>query len=223
MANIFSVVAGTAKLSDVLKTAALDTLCVVAIVAVTMLISSLLQAVVKGLISIVAGSASANIIEGYLTYPGVVYHELSHALFATISGAKVTSISLKRTPLADGSGYVLGSVTFVPRGNKVLQSFQLAFTGIAPLVTGMLAMYLMARYAFPACTKPWHWIVWGYLFLCVLLHTELSGTDLTRILEGLPIILVILFVVFLMVPQDPKAMVRTVLGWFNIKGGSSGA
>lgn len=222
MGNIFGVLAGTAKLSDVARIAALDVLVVVAMAVVAMLASSLLQAVTKGVIALVAGSASADLIEGYLTYPGVVFHELSHALFATISGAKVTGISLSRTPLADGSGYVLGSVTFVTRGNRVLRSFQLALTGVAPLITGLAAMYLMLRYAFPACTKPWHWAVWGYLFLCVLLHTELSGTDLTRILEGLPIILLILFVVFLVCPRDPATMVRTIAGWFS-RGGSEGS
>ena len=216
MGNIFDALRGTAALSDVAVAAVLDVLCVVLVVVAVMLLSRVLEAVAKGVISLFVGSGGASVVEGYLTYPGVVFHELSHALFALVSGARVTGISLRRRPSADGRGWVLGSVTFVPRGNRVLQSFQLAFTGAAPLVTGMAAMYLMLRYAFPACTETWQELVWGYLFLCVLLHTELSRADLRRILEGLPIVLLVLFAIFLVVPQDPRSMLLTVASWFGL-------
>lgn len=164
MDTIVDVVSGHAELSAVLITAACDVALIVALVAVVVIVSGVLKRILVGLIAFVAGSGSAEVVEGYLTFPGVVYHELSHALFAMLSGARVKSISFKRRPLPDGSGNVLGSVNFSPRGNRVARSFQLALTGIAPLVTGIVAMVLIAFAAYPQCTETWQRAVWAYLF-----------------------------------------------------------
>lgn len=188
----------------------MDVAFVVVAVAALAILSDLLEWIVKLVLSIFTTPIGAALIEGYLTYPGVVYHELSHALFAFVSGAKVCSISLKRTPQPDGS-CVLGSVSFIPRGPKVLQSFQKTLSGIAPVVTGMAAMAAMLAYAFPACTATWQTVLCAYLFLCLLLHTDLSRQDLTNILSGLPLVLLVLLVVFMLFPFDVHAAVDSIL------------
>ena len=211
MGNIIGVVLGTEKLSDVVRVAAIDVACLAAVLAGAVLLARLLQALAVRAIAFVAGAASANVIVGYLTYPGVLFHELSHALAAILSGARVTGISLGRVAAADGSGWVLGSVSFVPRGPKLLQAFQLALTGIAPALTGLAGLAALVHFGPALCSKPWHWALLAYLFICVLLHMDLSSADITRILEGLPLVALTAFVVFLFVPQNPAQLAAAVL------------
>ena len=211
MGNIIDVVRGTVKLGDVARTAALDVACLAGALAAVVLVSKLLEWLTVRAIAFVAGATSANVIAGYLTYPGVLFHELSHALFALLSGARVTGVSLGRVAASDGSGWVLGSVTFVPRGPKLLQAFQLALTGIAPSVCGLAALAALAHFGPGLCSKPWHWVLLVYLFICVLLHIDLSQADVARILEGLPLVALAAFVVFLFVPQRPAQLAAAVL------------
>lgn len=211
MYTIIDAIQGIVPVQSVAAQAALDVVAVVVAVAAVAAVSALLERLITGVIALVAGGGSAMVIEGYLTYPGVVYHELSHALFAVLTGAKVHSISLRRRPSADGSGRVLGSVSFSSRGNRVAQAVQRAVTGIAPLVTGVAAMVFITRVLLPACTEVWQQALAGYLFLCVLLHTSLSREDLRRIREGAPIVLAVLFIVFLFAPFDPQALAASIL------------
>ena len=201
MPTIVDVILNGASLAQVALNAALDVGVVCALLAATVLVSRLLETCAVHLIALVAGSGSAWLIEGTLTYPGVVYHELSHALFAVVSGARVTSISLRKRTASDG-GTVLGSVQFVPRGPRLVQSLQLLLTGIAPAITGLAGMAAVAALAFPRCSEPWHWAIWIYLFACLLLHSGLSRQDLKGVGRGAPLVVAALFVVFLLAPFD---------------------
>ena len=208
MPNIIDAAQGTASLSGVAVCALLDVALVIVLVALTVIASRLLEKLAVSLIALVAGSGSAMLIESYLTYPGVVYHELSHALFALVTGARVTKISLKRRPAPDGQGYILGSVQYIPRGGRVLQSFQLLLTGLAPSITGLAGMAAIATFAFPRCSATWHWVIWIYLFVCLLLHSGLSRQDLKGVWAGAPIVVLILFVVFLLFPFDAVGLAQ---------------
>lgn len=208
MPNIIDAATGSATLLSVVQNAALDLAFVCVLVLATILVSRLLEELAMWLIALFAGSGSANLIEGYLTYPGVAWHEFSHALFATITGAKVTSISLRRRPAPDGKGYILGSVLYVPRGPRALQSLQMFLTGIAPAITGLAGMAAIALLAFPNCTEIWQWIIWIYLFICLLLHSGPSGQDLKGVGAGAPLVALVLFVVFLLLPFDAPALVE---------------
>lgn len=211
MPNIIDAAMGSATLLSVVQNAALDLAFVCALVLATILVSRLLEELALWLIAFFAGSGSANLIEGYLSYPGVAWHELSHALFAAITGAKVTSISLRRRPAPDGKGYILGSVMYVPRGPRALQSLQMFLTGIAPAITGLAGMTAIALFAFPNCTEVWQWIIWIYLFICLLLHSGPSGQDLKGVGAGAPLVALILFAVFLFVPFDAPALVENAV------------
>ena len=215
MGNIISVALGTEKLGNVVRAAAIDVACLAAVLAGAVLLARLLQALAVRAIALVAGATSANVIVGYLTYPGVLFHELSHALAALLSGARVTGISLGRVAAADGSGWVLGSVTFVPRGPKLLQAFQLALTGIAPALTGLAGLAALVHFGPALCSKPWHGALLVYLFICVLLHMDLSQADVARILEGLPLVALTAFVVFLFIPQEPERLIAWMQGLFH--------
>ena len=209
MPGIFDVLAGNAQLADVALNAAACVALVCVLLAAAILVSRLAEKLVVGVLSLVAGTGLALVIECYLTFPGVVYHELSHALAALLTGARVTKISLR--PRRSGDGYVLGSVTYVPCGGRIRQAFQLFITGLAPSVTGLAGMAGMVLGVLPLCTLMWQRVLWGYLFACLLLHTGLSRQDLHGMYAGAPIVLLVLLAVFLVVPFDAFGLVQQAL------------
>lgn len=209
--GLLSVATKGTPITDVLVTAALDVLVVVALVASVAVISSLLEKLFRYIVVGFSGSpTSAFLIEGYLTYPGVLYHELSHALFGVISGARIGGISLRRREEADGS-VTLGSVDLYVSTHPIMGSFQLTLSGIAPAIMGMLALVLMVVFAFPNCSEWWTWVPWIYAFICVLVHSELSRPDLAAAGRGLPAIALVLFAIFMVFPVDLGALGQFVL------------
>ena len=51
------------------------------------------QYVIGGIIKLITGSYNRFVVfYNYLTFPGVIWHEMSHAAFAIVTGAKVESI-----------------------------------------------------------------------------------------------------------------------------------
>lgn len=210
--GIVSVFAAGAPVQDVLVPAAVDVVVVAVLVASVAMLSSALEHLFKFLVDSVTGSPKTSyLLESYLTYPGVVYHELSHALFGFLSGAKVDSISLRRRDNPDGS-VTLGSVQLLVSTNPLLGSLQLTLSGIAPSVTGLVGMSLIFLFAFPSCTTWWMWAVWIYAFVCVLLHSEMSSQDLRSAGSGVPIIVLVLFAVFLVLPVDVGALFHILFG-----------
>lgn len=58
------------------------------------IVDKLVQCIIKALSEII-GYTLTNIIVNRLTFVGTMIHEISHALIATITGAKVTKIDRK--------------------------------------------------------------------------------------------------------------------------------
>ncbi len=135
-----------------------------------------------------------------LTFPGVMYHELSHALFAFITGAKVNEIKLYQKK--DGH---LGYVKYTPQGILPIRSVQMAFTSCAPVLMGIiLEMIIMGIfYSFhfvPKMTK----VVLAYLFISVLLHMDMSKEDVKSYIKGAWSIMIIAFMISLYVLASIK-------------------
>ena len=84
------------------------------------------------------GNTIGEFLINRFTFIGVIHHELSHALMATIFGAKVTEINIFKF-----SGDTLGNVKFVPRGPKIIKALQMCFAALAPAVCGMATLALM--------------------------------------------------------------------------------
>lgn len=211
--GLISVFTADTPIQDVASAAAIDVLAVVALVASVALVSSALEHLFKYIVNGITGSQRTSyLLEGYLTYPGVIYHELSHALFGFLSGAKIASISLRRKKDEPDGSTTLGSVQLLVSTNPLLGAVQMTLSGIAPSVMGMLALVLMRLFAFPSCSSWWMWILWIYAFICVLLHSEMSGQDLREAGRGLPIIMLALFAVFLIFPIDIIALAQGIFG-----------
>lgn len=88
------------------------------------------------------GQKAAFFLMNYATFPGVITHELSHALVAKLSGCRINSIKL-----FEPSGSTLGSVQFTCQGSKRRQSFQMAASSCAPVLCGMALTPAIWRFA----------------------------------------------------------------------------
>ena len=136
----------------------------------------------------------ANLISGpaeyyfsnYVLFFGVVIHELSHALFALITGAKITEIALFKPD--NGS---LGHVNFQTRGDPFLRALQLSVSACAPVVVGSILLTLLIFKVFPVLSTTILWVLTIYAAVSVLFHMNMSGADLKCYFKGAgPILLV---------------------------------
>ncbi len=154
----------------------------------------LIAQAVTTVISFFTGVIIAFGIRTYATYIGTVIHELSHAAVAFLTGAKVKKITL--IP----KGTTLGSVEYVPRGNKFLQGLQMSLSAIAPTIVGTLLLWLLFTEVHPLLTEAWHYVLFYYLALSILFHMDLSLQDLRNFFQGfLPFLVFSLVVVTIFV------------------------
>lgn len=128
-----------------------------------------------------------------ITFLGVFHHELSHALLALLTGAKINSITLFRISHKDGK---LGEVKFTPRGLGVTQAVQVVLTSAAPMLCGSLSLFLLWKYALPVEESTWYRVALGYFMVSVFVHMSLSKQDIKNIFSKLGYLLIILFVIF---------------------------
>lgn len=84
------------------------------------------------------------------TAVGVIFHELSHLLFAFFTGAKIEGFRLYRFKRSEDDG-VLGYVNYVPRGFFLMRTVQNTLTGIAPALLGSANVCLLGW----ALTREW--------------------------------------------------------------------
>ena len=155
-----------------------------------------LDLLLTGAIAKATNNTVAFIFRNYLTYPGTVHHELAHALFAFITGAKVLRINLIPR------GNRLGSVEFETRGNIFMKAVQLSLSAVAPVICGAVSMFLMIYFILPNCSIAWHYLLFIYIFISIFFHMTMSTQDIRNFLKGFPVCMLILFVIFLFVKPD---------------------
>ena len=136
-------------------------------------------------------SWSISLIINYLFFPGVMLHELAHALFAVLTGAKVTKLVLFKK-----EGDTLGHVEFRHRGGALLVAFQNIFISSAPMFVGgavLFACHYVIR-QIPGAPL-WLKIMMGYLGVSMFFHMTMSPQDIKVYVKGIPLFSCILFLV----------------------------
>ena len=139
------------------------------------------------------GVSPALFIMNILTFIGTIHHELSHALYALITGAKVTSVQVFKP-----EGNRLGCVEFQPRGNWFTKSLQLTMSGIAPTVQGFITEVLLVLLWMKLKTVGvpfWVYIIIGYVMFSIFIHMTMSSADVKAALKGLPIVALLVFII----------------------------
>lgn len=163
---------------------------IIAVPLVGMLIEFITLEITRGLAKNIGVSTALFIMNG-LTFVGTIHHELSHALYALITGAKVTKVEVFK-PQEDR----LGCVEFVPRGNWFTKSLQLTLSGIAPTVQGFLTLCLLFWLFLTFVPHLWWtWAIFIYLGFSIFIHMTMSTADIKAASKGLPIVALIVFIV----------------------------
>lgn len=163
------------------------------IVLVIPIVGYIINIITRFLVKIISnffGRGFALFVANYLSFIGVMHHELSHALFALLTGAKVNNISLFHP-----EGESLGKVEMSPRGNFLIRSIQLTMAAIAPVVMGTVTEYLLYRFAIPWASEIWQQVLVIYVMVSIFLHMTMSKPDIKNALKGLPICFIIIFLV----------------------------
>lgn len=146
----------------------------------------------------------------YLTAPGVMVHELSHALFCIIFRHKILKMKLF-SPEADGT---LGYVNHSYNPARLYQRIGNFFIGTGPVWGGCAVLWLISYWLLPefmlhgyGIAESFHsfidgvftlgfWLrwqswLWLYLALTVASHITLSPPDLKGAADGLWVIVVV--------------------------------
>lgn len=165
-----------------------------AIPLIGILINSIVVKGIRRVFTKILGPAEV-FFSNYVLFIGVVIHELSHALFALISGAKIVEIALFK-PEGDMNGHV----TIQTRGNAFIRAFQNSFSACAPVVVGsILLLLLIASKVFPTLTVAWQWALVIYLFISILFHMNMSSADLKCYFKGTIQVLILLLPICLLI------------------------
>lgn len=128
------------------------------------------------------------LVMNYITFVGVIHHELSHAMFAFFTGADIVKVDLFKV-----TNNTLGQVMYRTRGNMFMRSIQDTLSAIAPMVTGVFSEYML----YNLLTK--HQLAGGgkliilYVMVSILCHMSLSVQDIKMMLRGLPIFALLVF------------------------------
>jgi hypothetical protein len=104
---------------------------------------------VQGLgLLITANQQTAMLLHYLILLPGILLHELSHLLAAKLVGVKTRNMSLR--PKARRGGSVRFGAVTVAKSDP----FRESWIGVAPLLTGTVAILLLARWHFGVQSLP---------------------------------------------------------------------
>lgn len=144
------------------------------------LIAHGIERLLINLMSVVLGPAFALVFSNYITFPGTILHELSHAAVAFLTGAQVTEIKVFEFSLT-----ALGHVSYRNRGPKLQREIQDCLTACAPVITGTIA----AGFLFDVITKgnlgTGMFVLCVYLLVCVIDHMTMSIPDIINYFKGI--------------------------------------
>lgn len=165
-------------LRDLACGAVLALAALLAIPVVGMVAGYLRSAAQRG-IARLAGSGAAFAVMNYLTFPGVIVHELAHALVAKAMGCRIDEVELFRP-----SGDSLGYVRFTCRGSRGKMSLQAAAASCAPVFIGFFAIRALAALAARFSAYWGAGIVLYHAAFSVACHMTMSGQDLKNYAKG---------------------------------------
>lgn len=162
-----------------------------AVMVALLLISYIVNAINLLILRALPGNSGFAVCR-WLTAPGVVIHECSHALLAFLTGAKVTKIVF-----FGPKGDVLGYVSYKTRGRFLAPAIQQMLASVAPVLIGPLVIWGLAE-LFLITDPVWVKALLIYLVFCVLMHMDLSGQDVRIYLKGCAVVLIVVALVCLL-------------------------
>lgn len=140
-----------------------------------------------------------------LVAPGIIVHELSHAFFCLITGAKITSVSLFKKE----GGSVTHTNSKIPLVGNILIS-------LAPLAVGVMFVYLLSNYLGLNHIGSWenlknfttlNWLIF-YLIFSIAVTMTPSRQDIFNIAVSLAVLIIIFTLLYLY--ADLSTIINTV-------------
>lgn len=175
-----------------LLTAAISTILILLVIPMVGFLITLAKKALLYLLGMVFDADTIWLIANRLTFPGVIHHECAHALFVVLTGAKIGHIELFHQ-----RNDQLGCVTWYPRAIfSGAKSIQCTLVSVAPVILGVLDVYLMYAFLLPRCAQIWQLVLVVYLMLSIFFHATMSRQDIRIAWQGLPVCTLILFVLF---------------------------
>lgn len=128
----------------------------------------------------------AQFMDSKLMFLGVVHHELSHALFVVLTGAKLVKVKLFQLNTSDGR---LGYVAYGTKGPFWVTGFQKGLISIAPVIMGCVTLLFI----FHLVSTAYHFTNWEFYVLIIFAlhvtnHTAMSKEDWKLSLPALPLV-----------------------------------
>ncbi len=137
-------------------------------------------------------------IVNWLTIPGVIHHEVSHAFAAVITGAVVTEFKPFWPDRTTGS---LGHVNFTTRGSLFIRSIQYTLTSTAPVILGTITSILLLNLT----QRPmplYYLILIAYLIFSILIHASMSFADVKVMLKGIWVLYIAILILCIYADLD---------------------
>lgn len=179
---------------DIAASAAIAAILMALVILIGRLVDRFTHFLAKKL-SKASGKNIALFIINRVMFIGTVFHELSHALFAVLTGAQVTKIKCFLLFSKEQLGYV----NFIPQGGKVKQSVQKCLVSCAPVMTGLITIPIfiaaMLRQDLPIYAN----IFCGYCAISILCHMSMSKPDLDLYARGAVVTYPILTAIVLLI------------------------
>ena len=154
---------------------------------ITGLFMSLLEKIQIKLLSLINPSV-AFVFVNFVTFPGTIFHELSHLLLAILTGSKVVEVKLLEV-----SGDSLGHVTYCNRGPKILHPIQDTLTACAPAVLGFWASAILLDIILIGGYAWWEYVILWYFLISLIDHATMSPADLKNYFHGVWIFILPVF------------------------------
>lgn len=138
------------------------------------------------------GHNFALIFHNRILIMGTVIHELAHAIFGLLTGARILEISFW-----DDEHDTLGHVTYQARGPFFMRAIQHAVSACAPVIVGIalgaVIIYVMLHITIPI----WGHIIGWYLLFSIANHMSMSNADIKNYFRGSWIFVPPIFLIFM--------------------------
>ncbi len=160
----------------------LSGLIITLIIPVWGLLIYLINTALYRILSKITSEKTAMIIVNWLTVPGVVHHELSHAALAVITGAHITEFRPFWPNRNNGS---LGHVNFTAQGPLFTRCIQYTFISTAPVLLGTATTFFLFLFSQRASLPLHTIIIIAYLTFSIIIHASMSLADVKVMLRGI--------------------------------------
>ena len=159
----------------------ISALIITLIIPIWGLLIYLLNKFIYAILTKITSEKIAMVIVNWLTIPGVIHHEISHAFVAFMTGAVITEFKPFWPDRATGS---LGHISFVARGSLFLRSLQYTLTSTAPVIMGTVTsiiLFSLTKISLPISTL----FLLLYLIFSILIHASMSVADVKVMVKGI--------------------------------------